>query len=211
MRNIIWVTAPSGAGKTIVLNELLKYFNNSQVLTDAAEMLALNKQDKEHLYHIHPFDDERFVLTSTHHFDQAVKNICNILANMTKDKIILVELARGTGDSRTVDSSYRRLLALIPKTVFENSVFIHIEVSYNQRIYRNNLRKIAGFSQNINEQSFSVPEEAMNSFYRSDDFSAMSSLYPCPIFILDNDNIPKEELTSKIKALSTRLKDIIGL
>lgn len=211
MRNLIWITAPSGAGKTIVLNELSKYFSGSRLFTDAAEMIALNKADTEHLYHIQPFNDERFILTSTYHFDQAVKNLCDIMATVPKDEIVFIELARGTGDSQTVDPSYVRLLSLIPRTIFERSVFIHIKADYLRRTYRNKHRKIAGFEENINEQSFFVPKEAMDAFYRHDDFSVVSNSFPCPVFSIDNNNMSKKELGSQIEVLSTKLKDIMGV
>lgn len=198
IRNILWVTGPSAAGKTFVLNKLSGLLSNSIVLTDAAEMLFLNDLDTGHQHHIHPDGKEGFLLTSTYHFDESVRRISKKLLEKPEDQMALVELARGLGDYTNIDLSYARLLGLIPETVFERSSFLYIQASWEERIARNVERRTFGYAQYLERQSFYVPVEAMEGFFRKDDFNEVKDRFPCPVYILENNGITPVELEKRI-------------
>lgn len=205
-RNIIWVTAPSGAGKTFIINELAQYTPDSLILSDAAEILRLNKLDTSHAHHIHPDDGEAFLLTSTYHFDEAVRNICNQLSKIASDKPVLVELARGKGQYRDIDPSYNRLLELIPPSIMSKSVMVYVRASYAERVVRNNKRRVTNFNHDLIASSFFVPEQAMEGFYEVDDFLTLQkqNSFSCPTYVIEN-NTSVDELREQVSVVADQL------
>lgn len=201
-RTIIWVTAPAAAGKTTAINELTKYLKPRRILTDAGEILALNERDINHVHHIHPNNDEGFLLTSSHHFDQAVRQLSQkLLSNEVPSEITLVELARGVGENPNINVSYRRLLALIPPEVFARSIFVYIKSSNSRRQQRNLQRKKVNYAQNIESESFFVPPKAMQDFFIEDDFETHKSKWPCPVYMVENDDVTLVEFKGRLQSM----------
>lgn len=209
MRHIVWVTAPSGAGKTEVLKRLADHFSGYDILSDAEEMLKLNKQDVQHEHHVHPNGGEEFLLTSTRHFDGAVRNLSDILRERSDEELIFVELARGKGDMAHIDPSYNRLLQLLPEDIFDRSVFVYVETSHRERMMRNAPRRVENFNDNIKDESFRVPVDAMNGFYKYDDFTEVKDKIPCPVFVIENGDISLQELDERIMETARKIKAIV--
>ncbi|HET7640994.1 MAG TPA: hypothetical protein VFK47_19955 [Ktedonobacteraceae bacterium] len=198
-----WITAPSGAGKTLVANELAARLG-APIVTDAAEMLALNRQDTSHKHHVHPNGDEAFLLTSSRHYDGVVQRLCSALVSRPPGKVI-VELARGVGDNQAVDPSYKRLLGLIPSAMFARSAFVYVQAGFDQRTERNMGRRRRNFSDGLVAQSFFVPVAAMEGFYRRDDFMAVRNRFPCPTHVINNERMSLQGLRQQIDVLAARL------
>ena len=209
-RDIIWITGPAATGKTFVINQLINYFLNNIILTDATEMLYLNKIDDSHSHHIHPGNNEGFLLTSSYHFDESVKRIYRKLLNKSNTSTVLVELARGMGDFVHIDLSYRRFISLLPKQIFNRSIILYVRTNWEKRLVRNLERGKLAFPQKVESQSFHVPIEAMEGFFKKDDFDVVKDSISCPIYILNNESNTKIDLKEKIKDIALTIKHKYG-
>lgn len=203
--NIIWVTGTSASGKTSVIRRLLEKFPEGQVLSDAREMLILNEEDVDHQHHIHPDGGEGFFLTSSYHFDKSVTRIAKKLSNVYEDKLAIVEIARGQGDLKHIDLSYRRFLELVPSCIFEKSVVIYTQASWETRFSRNMERRTTSHARNVERQSFYVPTDAMEGYFRTDDFEQAKESFLCPVFVIDNENSSEEELSLQVDNIVNHL------
>jgi dephospho-CoA kinase len=194
----IWITGTSAAGKTFVISELEKHIPNNDLYSDAKEILYLNELDRKHGHHIHPDNGEGFLLIDSTHFDKAVKNICKKLIKGRSKKLAFIELARGIGDNKKIDVSYIKLIDLIPRKVLEESCFIYIKSNWKQRLSRNLNRNKSNYLAN---RSFYVPDTAMKAFFRTDDFPKLQKLLPCPVFVLENNNVSANGFAKKVSKL----------
>jgi hypothetical protein len=210
MRNIVWITAPAGAGKTEVLHRLRSHFPASDVISDAQETLVLNRSDTRHEHHTHPHGDDRFLLTSTKHFDGAVKRVVTKLQNTPPDRLVFVELSRGKGNLKHIDTSYAHFLELVPVSIFDRSLFIYIEADSKKRMDRNDRRPATDFAALAKEVSFQVPPAAMKGFYAYDDFAEVRSRFPCPVFVIRNGDISLAGLDREVAAVAARIDQSIA-
>lgn len=197
-RNIIWVTGTSASGKTSVIRQLLEKFPEGQILSDAREMLMLNEEDINHQHHIHPNGGEGFFLTTSHHFDESVRRIANRLNILDPNTLAIVEIARGQGDKEDIDLSYRRFLELVPAKVFDKSVVLYTYATWETRSIRNAGRRTTSYARNVERQSFYVPPDAMESFFRTDDLEQVRELFPCPVYTINNENVSENELRQQV-------------
>lgn len=205
-RNIIWVTGTSASGKTSVIRQLLDKFPEGQILSDAREMLILNEEDVDHRHHIHPGGGEGFLLTSSYHFDESVRRIANRLNALDPNTLAIVEIARGQGDKNDIDLSYRRFLELVPANIFDKSVVLYTQATWETRSIRNTGRRTASYARNVERQSFYVPADAMESFFRTDDFEQVRELFPCPVYIINNENVSEDELIQQLDNFIDKLR-----
>jgi hypothetical protein len=186
----------------------MKHFKNSSALADATEILELNKYDTEHVHHVHPRNDEAFLLTSSHHFDQAVVKLSQkLLTDRREGFVTFVELARGIGENAEVDVSYERLVKLIPSELFTRSVFIYIRADTVKRMQRNRLRKRVNYAENIGAESFFVPERAMDEFFKNDDFLDRETLWPCPVYRIENKDAYLDEYKQQLQDLAKLIEE----
>jgi len=207
-RDIIWITGPSGGGKTEVINRLSGLLDIDTIYTDAYEMLHLNRIDTDHRYHIHPFSDEQFLLTTSHHFDQAIMNLVDKVRSTSRDTPKLIELARGVGNNKEINASYERLSELLPISIQERSILVHINTPYESRVSFNNPRRIKDFKTDLPHSSFKVPNLAMESFYISDDLKEARQLFRCPVVVVENSG-GHSSLLHAVDELSINLKSIL--
>lgn len=198
-RNIIWVTGPSAAGKTVVIDELKKIVMDCEIYTDGAEILYLNSLDINHLHHIHPDGNEGFLLTSNFHFDESIRQLVKKLKDVPEDKKVLVELARGVGNNSEIDLSYSRFIDLVDEEIMGRSVLLYLKSGWEQRLERNKERRVYRIGHDLNKKSFYVPMSAMEGFFRGDDFDKMRSKLNCPVYVLDNQHTNEDELRKKVR------------
>lgn len=191
-RNVIWISGQAASGKSTVIRELSTLLPNCRILSDAEEMLRLNQEDVNHLYHSHPHGEGSFLLTSSHHFDTSIRRLVEKLKTETS-KTTFVELARGGGAANDIDLSYRRFLEIVPQKIFNSSVFLYIRADWQVRIARNSKRASIP-AVNLERESFFVPAEAMESFFQRDDFDEVKEAFPCPIYEIDNNTLTEDQL-----------------
>lgn len=195
-RNIVWVTGSAASGKTTFISLLTKKLQIfHKVLTDAQEMLELNKLDIGHKHHTHPKGEEGFLLTSSYHFDESIRRIVDQITQ-EKEMFFIIEIARGVGTNAKIDLTFRRFIELIPSDVWSRSVLVYFNTPVNIRKDRNNLRRRVGFGSDIRRESFYVPSSAMEQFFLEDDFEKVKDKVDCPIVNVSNIDLTKKELRS---------------
>lgn len=195
-RNIIWVTGSAASGKTTFIEYFTQKFEFPYfLLTDAQEMLELNELDSEHKHHIHPKGEEGFLLTSNYHFDESIRRL---VAKSEKEleRFLIIEVARGKGSNLQIDLSFKRFLELVSPDIWNRSILIYLKASLDTRKARNDKRRKNNFASGVERESFYVPSNALEQFFLEDDFEEVRDTIPCPLYVVNNGNLERDQLQS---------------
>ena len=120
------------------------------------------------------------------------------IATLNLNLVVVDQRCDVSEDKADIDLSYKRFLELITLELLEKSVVLYTYASWEVRSDRNTGRTTTSYARNVERQSFYVPTDAMESFFRTDDFEQVRELFPCPVFTIDNEKVLKNEFEQQV-------------
>ena len=196
---IVWVSGLAASGKSTFIElakQLCKQNNvNCSFLSDEQFVFALNQEDEKHTHHTHPYDDNHFLLTTNHHYDEGLRRISKILEKILENetnKIVFIELARGKKIG-SFDVTFAQANKIIPKKIIKNSKFVYLYSSLKKRIVRNEKRR--------ETSSLHPPRDFLEKLYKTDDFEKFEKQYKNQITVINNKTSIKDFMTKSEKEI----------
>lgn len=194
----IWFCGLAGSGKTTALNLLRDKLIHVEYLNDSFEIVEFVKKDIKQEHHTKP-DSNSFVLTDSEATYYSVKQLIAKVKSSKTSKVI--EISRGVDQKNIVDFSYHYFFSQLDKPLVQNSLFVYIYSSFEDRMKRNSQRPLLSGNPNV-FTSFKCPDEAMNRFFMKDDFFDALKETPINSYIILN-NFPLEIFKKRVLELLT--------
>lgn len=178
----IWLCGLPASGKTTVLRLLRNITTEVNFLNDSLEMLEFINNDIDQKHHIKP-TPESFIITDSEPPHYSIKKIIEKISQ--SDKPNLIELSRGIDKLGVIDFSYKYFFSQLPVEIFSESLFVYLSSPFEERVKRNSKRPSPDKKPTVFE-SFYCPQEAMDRFFSSDDFSIISEINQGDFLIINN-------------------------
>jgi adenylate kinase family enzyme len=193
---VITVIGKPGSGKSTLIEFLigkshalprLRIFNDRDVLVQMAHTDGMS-----HL--IRALDARNFEILDEGAYDVAVDKLLETVCDVGGDRVPLIEFSR-----KDYVRTFQRFPALL---AHKKSLVVYLETPFSICKQRNIQRAVL-------ENSYSVPSDEMESYFRVDDIEQLIRKYPKRVMVVGNAS-EKNDLIHRVDELWSTLKDRIS-
>ncbi len=164
----------------------IQVFNDRDILVEMAYGLDFREL-------IRPLDSKNFEVVDVLVYDIAVDRLVSKLREMANNRVLLVEFSRNE-----YMGTFERFGDLFSDA---NSVAIYIDTPFD-------ICKKRNIERAISNNSYTVPWDEMESYFRVDDVESLILAYPKQVLVLDNELEPTK-LAQQLEAIWPRLQQTI--